>query len=153
MNLLNVSFGIYAFMPQGWFFMVMIIFIECLIMSRLMTRGWTDAKIFRVTILSNTVSGLFGIITSMILNGGWYLVVWMPWISNNEINIKKRDDFYGLIFLYALAFVFTLIIETIINLWRLHKLYSKVKILKVTFITNCISYLVGSVALYSYSFS
>ena len=30
MTILNVSFGIYAFLPEGWIFMIAIIIIKCL---------------------------------------------------------------------------------------------------------------------------
>ena len=82
---LNVSFGIYAFLPQGWIFMIAIILIECLGFSKLMISKWKETKIYSTMIISNLVSGIIGIIVSMILNGGWWLVVWFPWVGGNEV--------------------------------------------------------------------
>ena len=79
----NVSFGIYAFLPQGWIFMIAIILIECLGFSKLMTSKWKENKIYLTMIISNLVSGTIGIIGSMLVNGGWWLVVWFPWVSSN----------------------------------------------------------------------
>ena len=153
MALLNVSFGIYAFMPLGWLFMAFITILECLTMTRLLLPVWRNKRIYGFTVLTNVVSGLFGIVASMILNGGWYLVVWLPWVSKHEVNIKDKEDLNAMLIYYAAAFVLTLLIETIINVFALHKQYAIGKIIRATIITNVISYLIGSLALYSYSFN
>ena len=152
MTLLNVSFGIYAFLPQGWLFMAFVIILECLIMTRLLLPKWVDKRIYGVTTLTNIISGLTGIIISMILNGGWYLVVWFPWISSNEIDLTKTEALYGLIIFYVVAFVLTLIIEAITNILFLRKYYFAKRIIKATIIANSISYAIGTIILYSYSF-
>ena len=71
MLLLNVSFGIFAFLPQGWVFMILIILLEAWLMSRWLCKKRLDRRITGTAFLSNFVSGLAGIITTMILNGGW----------------------------------------------------------------------------------
>ena len=152
MTLLNVSFGIYAFLPQGWLFMAFVIILECLIMTRLLLPKWVDKRIYGVTTLTNIISGLTGIIISMILNGGWYLVVWFPWVSSNEIDLTKTEALYGLIIFYVVAFVLTLIIEAITNILFLRKYYFAKRIIKATIIANSISYAIGTIILYSYSF-
>ena len=74
---LNVSFGILAFMPQGWLFMLVIVVIEGLLLSRLLTDRWADFEVCLTVFIANFVSGLVGIIASLLLNGGWWLVVWL----------------------------------------------------------------------------
>lgn len=150
MILLNVSFGIYAFLPQGWIFMISIIIIECISLSYLLTKTWKEKKIYKTIIISNVVSGIFGIISSMLLNGGWWLVVWFPWVSDNEV--RGTEAIKGLAIFYAIAFVLTLIIEGVINALMLKNEYSKLQIIKSTFYVNVISYALGSLALYTYSF-
>jgi hypothetical protein len=152
MILLDVSFGIFAFLPQGWLFMAFVIMLECLVITRLLLPKWFDKKIYGITALTNVVSGLFGIIISMALNGGWYLVVWFPWVSSNEINPSNKEALNELIIFYAAAFVLTLIIETITNILFLRKHYVTKKIIKATVIANILSYAVGTIVLYSYSF-
>ena len=147
---LNVSFGIYAFLPQGWVFMISIILIECLGMSYLLTKKWNNRKVFKTVITSNLISGIIGIIGSMILNGGWWLVVWFPWVSDYEV--KGSEGFKSLAILYFIAFVMTLIIEGIINFLMLKKNYSKSLIIKITLVVNILSYALGSLAMYTYSF-
>ena len=152
MTLLNVSFGIYAFMPLGWLFMALIIILECLTMTRLLLPVWRNKKIYGVIVLTNVISGLFGIVISMVLNGGWYLVVWLPWVSRHEVDLTKKEELNALLIYYAAAFVLTLMIETLINVLFLRKQYPKNKIIKATIVTNIISYAIGTLALYSYSF-
>lgn len=149
MNILNVSFGIYAFMPQGWLFMAAIIIIECLVLSYFLTETWKDSKAYKAAILSNIISGVFGIIASLIINGGWWLVVWFPWVSMHEVNGMEARNMLG--FFYLAAFVVTVIIESGTNYLFLKKSFEKKQIFKMTLRTNVISYLVGSIAMYSYS--
>ncbi|MEQ8925980.1 MAG: hypothetical protein RLO81_09230 [Fulvivirga sp.] len=150
MILLNVSFGIYAFLPQGWVFMIAIILIECLGISYFLTYKWFNKKIYKTTMLSNLISGIIGIIGSMILNGGWWLVVWFPWVSNNEVS--GAEGLNLLVMFYAIAFLLTLLIEGLVNYLLLKRYYKKSQVLKTTFIVNIISYTIGSLAMYSYSF-
>jgi hypothetical protein len=88
----------------------------------------------------------------MILSGGWYLVVWFPWVSNNEINIHNRGSLKALIVFYLVAFVVSVIVETIFNLMFLKRHYSVKNIVKTTVIANIATYLIGTLILYSYSF-
>lgn len=147
---LNVSFGIYAFLPQGWMFMIAIILIECFGLSYLLTKQWKDLKIFKTVIISNIISGAIGIIGSMMLTGGWWLIIWFPWVSDNEVS--GSEGFIGLSILYAIAFILTIIIERFVNHFRLKKDYSKSQIYKMTLFMNIISYTFGTLAMYSYSF-
>ena len=59
---LNVSFGIYAFLPMGWLFMAFIILGEAFLMSRYLVRKEFDKKIYLSATVSNIVSGALGII-------------------------------------------------------------------------------------------
>jgi hypothetical protein len=152
MTILDVSFGIFAFLPQGWIFMAFVIFCECYLISKLLTAKWINKRIYWVVASSNITSGLIGIITSMILNGGWYLVVWFPWVSSHEINIHNKEALRALIIFYLIAFAVSIIIETIINLLFLKKYYLIKKIISTTVIANIVTYLIGTLILYSYSF-
>ncbi|WP_121666166.1 hypothetical protein [Mesonia aquimarina] len=147
---LNVSFGIYAFLPQGWIFMIAIILIECVVLSYMLTKKYGDKKAYKTACLSNLISGIIGFIGSMALNGGWWLVVWFPWVSANEVN--GEEGFNSLAFFYAIAFVLTLLIEGLVNYLMLKNNYKTSKIIKTTLIVNIISYSIGSLAMYSYSF-
>lgn len=150
MILLNVSFGIYAFLPQGWIFMIVIILIECLVLSYILTEKWHDKNLYKTTIFSNLISGIIGIVGSMILNGGWWLVVWFPWVSYNEVS--GMEGFKQLTIFYTIAFILTILIEGLVNFLMLKKDYQKSKIIKTTLVVNILSYTIGSLAMYSYSF-
>ena len=149
---LNVSFGIFAFLPQGWIFMVFIILIECLILTKAFKQAWFSKKTYGLTALTNVISGIVGIVISMILNGGWLMVVWFPWVGSNEIDLLDKENIYGLIVFYLLAFILTIIIETFTNWMFFRKLYTAKLILISTFIANIVSYAIGTIVLYSYSF-
>ncbi len=60
MFLANVSFGILALTPYGWAFMLAIIVLESLVLSRLVARCWWNSGTARAAILANTMSGLVG---------------------------------------------------------------------------------------------
>lgn len=153
MTLLNVSFGIYAFLPQGWLFMAFVILSECLVATNLFTGKWTrDRKIFLSITGSNLISGLLGIIVTMALNGGWYLVVWFPWVISHEIDLSLDNERSGLVVFYLVCLVLTLIIETVTNILFLRRQYSIKEIIRTTVLANLVTYFVGSLVLYSYSF-
>lgn len=153
MILLDVSFGIFAFLPQGWLFMAFVILMESVIMSKILNGRWFNKRTYAVTSLTNLVSGTVGIITTLILNGGWFLVVWFPWVSCNEIDISKKRYLRELIMFYIAAFILSVIIELIINGLFFRKLFGVKQTVRATFIVNIISYIIGSFVLYSYSFS
>lgn len=151
MALLNVSFGIYAFLPQGWLFMLFVISIECLFLSKLLNNKWTNRQIYATVIISNVVSGIIGITISLLLNGGWWLIVWFPWVGDYEV--RGENALLALSLYYLCAYLATIILEALINWVCLRKQYPAKKILVNTLLVNTISYIVGSIILYSYSFS
>jgi len=147
---LNVSFGIYVLLPQGWAFMITIILIECLGLSYILTKKWYSRKAYKTAIFPNLISGIIGFIGSIVMNGGWWLVVWFPWVSYNEV--RGPEGFKSLAIFYGIAFVLTLLIEGLVNYLILKNDFKKSKIMKTTIIVNIISYAIGSSAMYSYSF-
>lgn len=152
MIFLNVSFGIFAFMPLGWVFMAFVILFESIIMTKLLTSKLFNANIYRSTAWTNIISGIFGIAGTLFLNGGWYLVVWFPWVSKHEINLSKGNALQFLVVYYLIAFVLTLALEILTNILFLRNAYSRKAIIKATVITNVLSYIAGTIVLYSYSF-
>ena len=142
---LNVSFGIYAFLPMGWLFMAFIILSEAFLMSRYLVRKKFDKKIYLSATVSNIVSGALGIITTMALNGGWWLVVWFPWVSSHEVDIHSRQEALALALYYLVALILSVLIELLANHLLLRKQYSFKKTLQATLIANAFSYILGAV--------
>lgn len=151
MTLLNVSFGVYAFLPHGWIFMLFVICIECLLLSKFLNGKWTNKRIYATVILSNIISGIIGMAISLMLNGGWWLIVWFPWVSSYEV--AGTEAFLALLVYYLCAYVITILLETLFNWLLLRKEYPSKKIFTSTLSVNTISYIIGSIVLYSYSFS
>lgn len=142
---LNVSFGIYAFLPMGWLFMAFVILGEAFLMSRDLIGKKFDKKIYLTAAVSNIVSGAVGIITTLALNGGWWLVVWFPWVSKHEVDIQDPQELLGLIVFYAVALILSVLIELLVNHLMLQKRYPFRKTLHATLTANAFSYVLGAV--------
>ncbi len=151
--MLNVSFGIFIFYPLGWLFMLVIMLLESYILSKRLSKKWFDGKCTLTAFLSNIVSGLFGLFLSLKLNGGWWMVLWLPWVSRHEVNVSDANVLWSLLAYYVAAFVLSVVIELVVNMLCLHKRYGRQSVLKATLVANIVSYLVGSIVLYSFSFS
>ena len=94
---LNVSFGIYAFLPMGWLFMAFVMLGEGFLMSWHLIRKKFNKRIYLTAALSNIISGAVGIITTLELNGGWWLVIWFPWVSKHEVDIRDPQSLRTLV--------------------------------------------------------
>ncbi|GIM58715.1 hypothetical protein [Capnocytophaga canimorsus] len=149
---LNVSFGIFVFMPLGWLFMLIIILLETFFFSKKLKYQWFNLIVFWKILVTNIISGIIGILISLKLNGGWWLVVWFPWVSKNEVSLSNPQAIKLLAIYYLCAFILTLTLEFLTNYLFFKKSFDIKKIGKVTLLANVISYLFGSIVLYSYSF-
>ena len=145
MPLLNVSFGIFAFMPQGWLFMLLIILLEACVMSRVLLKKWLESGVFVSALVANAVSGIVGFVISMILTGGWWLVIWFPWVSSHEVNVHNPKAILGLVIYYFVALILSVLIEWGLNHLILRKKFTKRKILMATLLANATSYALGAV--------
>ena len=142
---LNVSFGIYAFLPMGWLFMAFVMLGEGFLMSWRLIRKKFDKKIYLTAALSNIISGAVGIITTLALNGGWWLVVWFPWVSKHEVDIRDPQSLLVLVLFYIVALILSVLIELLVNHLMLRKRYPFKKTLHATLIANAFSYILGAV--------
>ncbi len=153
MLLLNASyFGKYASLPIGWLFMACLVIIEIVLMSKLLERKFFNFHIAFATIVSNVVSGIIGAYSSLAINGGRLLTVWFPWVSSSEVDVENEDELIGFILYFAAAFVVTSVIELIINSLFLKKRYEFRPVMSATIISNVVSFMVGCLLLYNYSF-
>lgn len=150
--LLNVSFGILILMPQGWIIMILIMMLESIIASELLCKRILEGRITATVFLANIISGLFGIIITLMLNGGWWLVVWFPWVSSHEVDFSIPLALTSFIIYYFVAFVLSVVIELLINYSMLGKIYPTKKIIRTTLLANLASYLLGSIIIYSLGF-
>ena len=101
-------------------------------------------RIWRSAAISNIISGAIGIIISMVLNGGWWLVVWFPWVCKHEVNIHNSKQLLFLIIYYFAAMILSVLIELLANHLILRKEYPFKKTLNATLIANAFSYFVGA---------
>lgn len=108
--LCNVSFGIFAFRPIGWCLMLMVVWLEGLLLARFLPAR-AGKSYFYTSLAANGVSGVFGILASMYLNGGWWLVVWVPWVTANE---ASSEPWRYLGPYMAVAYLCSVIIESVV---------------------------------------
>lgn len=106
--LANVSFGIFAFHPLGWALMLAVIGMEALAL-RALPGAQPRRNRFVVSLASNALSGIVGFVVSMGLTGGWWLVVWVPWVTANEASYKHWPK---LIAFMGIAYVASVVIES-----------------------------------------
>ena len=145
MLFLNVSFGLFAFLPEGWLFMAFVITMEAFIMSFFLSRKKFEKRISIATTTSNIISGIIGIMASLLLNGGWWLVVWFPWVSSHEVKVHNTTELTGLLIYYVVAMILSVLIEMLINHLILRTRYSFKSTFKATLIANASSYVLGAV--------
>lgn len=79
------------------------------------------------------------------LNGGWWLVVWFPGVSSNEVDIHSRQEALALTLYYIVALILSVLIELLVNHLMLQKQYPFKKTLRATLIANAFSYILGAV--------
>lgn len=127
--------------------MAFVILCEAIILSKYLIHKRYDKRIYLTELLSNIVSGIAGIITTLHLNGGWWLVMWFPWVSSHEVNVKEHDELIGLIIYYVVAFILSVLIEWGINHLCLRKRYESKAIFRGTLRANLVTYAVGALLL------
>ena len=79
------------------------------------------------------------------LNGGWWLVVWIPWVSSNEVDIHSKQEALTLVIYYIAALILSILIELLVNHLMLRKEYPFKKTFRATLIANAFSYILGAV--------
>jgi hypothetical protein len=75
-----------ALTPIGWLFRAIIIAMESSIISRVLFGQWWRKKAATAALVANAASGAVGFAISIWLTGGWWLVVWLPWVSRHEVD-------------------------------------------------------------------
>ncbi len=104
-----------------------------------------NKRIYISAAVSNIVSGAIGIIASLALNGGWWLVVWFPWVSSHEVDVHDTTQLWFLIIYYFVALILSIFIEVFVNNLFLRKQYKFKKILNASLIANAFSYALGAI--------
>ena len=77
-------------------------------------------------------------------NGGWWLVVWFPWVSKHEVDIRDPQSLRTLVLFYAAALILSVLIELLVNHLMLQKRFPFKKTLHATLIANAFSYILGA---------
>lgn len=150
MTSLDVSFSQSLCEPFGVVFIVTTIFIEALLLSSLLSEIHLNRRIWFIVVGANITSGIVGFLVTTVLFKGCWPVVWLPWVSCSDI--EAPCDINSFIIYYLLAFLVTVLVEITINSLLLKKRYSLSSIAKSTLLVNLLSFVLGSLALYSYTF-
>jgi hypothetical protein len=150
MLIANVSFGIMVLHPIGWLMMFCVIALEALVGAKLCAGTWYAPRLWRVTAGANLASGIVGMVLSTVLQGGWWLVFWIPWVSRKELAWPAQAGAFMLY--YFLAFALSVLVEGAIQSWMHRGLYSARTVWRCTIVANVVSYAVFTGVLYSWSF-
>ena len=132
-------------MPPGWLFMLLVILIEAFTMSRCLAKTNYDNPSYCAAFFSNIVSGVVGILASVGITGGWWLVVWFPWVSSHEVDGSNLRIMFSLAAYYLVALIVSVLIEGLLNVWVLRRRYGKRETIKATLIANAITYALGAI--------
>ena len=130
---------------MGWLFMAFVILGEAFLMCKYLIQKKFNKRIYISAAVSNIVSGAIGIIASLALNGGWWLVVWFPWVSSHEVDVHDTTQLWFLIIYYFVALILSIFIEVFVNNLFLRKQYKFKKILNASLIANAFSYALGAI--------
>lgn len=152
MLLYTASFGKYASHPLGWFVILLVIIAEGIIMSQFLENKKFEPRIMFPCCVSNIVSAIAGAMLSKVVNNGWMLVIWFPWVSSVDIDINISGSFLTFITTLVGAFIVTVIIEVILNRMMIKSRRFK-RVMSATVLANVISYVVACFFLYVYSFN
>ncbi len=133
--LANVSFGALVFGPIGWGLMLSVFVAEWVLLTWLTTRRLFNRDSLRASIVSNSVSGIIGIAWSTLHNGGWWLVLWIPWVSGNEL---EGSDPWGFFAYFIVACFVSIGVECVVNLWILGK-HGRELVIYATIVANLVS--------------
>lgn len=125
--------------------MLSVIMIEAVVMSKCLAGKIFDTPTFVAALFSNFVSGVVGIVASIMLNGGWWLVVWFPWVSSHEVDGRNIGGMSLLAAYYLVALMVSLLIESLLNILLLRHLYGKKEIVKATLVANAVTYAIGAI--------
>jgi sterol desaturase/sphingolipid hydroxylase (fatty acid hydroxylase superfamily) len=149
MTLLNANFGIFVFLPYGFFYMIFVILLEASIVIYCLAPRPEEPnpKIYKSVFLANFTSGIMGIILLLIYSGGWNL-----WLNKHGAQIDSTQTLLLFIEYYLIAFILSLVIESWVNTQYLKTIAERRTIVRATLIANITSYVIGNLILYSYSF-
>jgi hypothetical protein len=105
----NISFGILAFHPLGWMLMLAVIGMEAVFLRCFLGSHPTKRNHLFVCFVANVVSGIMGFAITMAINGGWWLVIWMPWVTSHE---ASREQWPQLTAYMGVAYSLSVLIES-----------------------------------------
>lgn len=108
--LCNVSFGILAFSPLGWGLMLLVILLEGFLLSRLLPTASGRSHLI-TSLAANAASGAAGFVVSVGVTGGWWLVIWVPWVTAAE---ASREQWPALAVFMMVAYVGSVVIESLV---------------------------------------
>lgn len=147
MTPLDVNFGIFILLPPGWIIMAVIILCECYIFSKILCGKKFDKRMYLTQLISNSSSGILGIVISLLLTQGGIIVLWFPWLTARGLSdIDVKALLFFTVF-YILTFILSVGVEWVINILLLKKKYRREQIWRATISANVATYIFGVIVL------
>lgn len=132
-----INFGHLFWTPYAFMAMATVAFAEAIIFCKLLAVS-RHSKIFRNMLVAMIIANIASFFTeyylSVFLNGGYRILVWIPWVK--VLQAEERSIYFSS---FAVIFAATVLIEFVIVAIVLHSRYAILKLLKAIAFTNLIS--------------
>lgn len=145
MILLDVIVGYYMPTVYGWIFLLLVLFIETLILSKFLKGAWNDLTIWKSVIISNTITTIIGYFIFDERHRAGYLLNWPP-----IYEYHGSVDLYTVKAIFIVSFIVSTVVETGFNLFILRKSYSLSLIVGGTVLINFTTYAIAGLTFWLY---
>jgi len=136
-NICRINFNEYFWTPYSFIILIIIGVFEGAIASKIIKDKLFNTRIILAILISNIIGYFAQYYFSILLNGGYHLFVWIPWIK-----IIREYDLFDYIISFPLILTVTILIESFCNWIILRKFYKGRLILKTTFWINIMSWII-----------
>ncbi len=145
MILLDVIVGYYMPHLYGWIFLMIVLLIESIILSKFLAGNWYNKSIAISVIISNIITTIIGYVIFDRDHTGGYLLNWVPIYDDHGSII-----FYTASAIFITSFIVSAIVETSYNLFALRKRYLKTQLIGGTILVNFTTYALAGLIFWLY---
>jgi len=129
-----INFNQYFWTPYPFIILSLIVLIKGFVASRIIQKSIFVKQIVLTILISSVTSYVLEYLFSLVLNDGFNLLVWIPWVK-----VIERIVFFDYLISFPLIFIGTFLIESLVNWILLRKKYNWKVIIKTTFLLDMIT--------------
>ncbi|MBS1638163.1 MAG: hypothetical protein JST26_19780 [Bacteroidetes bacterium] len=139
---LDVIVGFYMPQAAGWLFLVFVLLVESLCLSRWLSKSWFNTRIWLAVLAANAVTTLLGFVALDEQHHGGHLLNWVPIDEHYSRVIIGRT-----ILIFTTSFLCSVLIETILLYLLLKNHFIRLRIISGAILINVITYLIAGIIL------